>query len=506
MFNIRNFSFLCSLFLAIFLAGCEQNVVEEIDYTPPKENEYKQPTAIKKALENAWYEKINITLTKEVPIAQMLKGIAQRLDLKLVLNIKDTEGINYCAKNKPFIEVLADICEANEWKLLIKGRNAKISKDSAYMHSYSIPYLIGERKGVADTSFSGSGNIDGSSSNSVNIGSNAKLSNTATLDAFDELRKSIEMIAQSEAENTVKFSIHKQGGILNVIATQKVHRMIMKYINLLSRQMRNQILIEARIYEIELFENFETGVDWSKLINFSFGTAQAPITTEALQGGIGFGLIKNVTDNMDKFEGNILTFLRRFGKVHSMSNPRVMIANNNFAIFKIVDNKVFFRLTQHNTFDENQQNRRGNNNQQTTRISSEIHTIPVGVILLVQPSIDEHGKITISLHPTISEVHDEVDDPAIILMANNANRRAPTSKIPVIKTRELDTVFTTEENKISIIGGLLYSKKRETESGLPFEWLSGSKKKLSEKKEIVIAIKAKIVYCEQNADEAVFLE
>lgn len=502
---------MCNFLLAstLLLAGCDDDITPAIDYTLPKEDPVSKPTAPKKVLEHGWYEKINITLTKDVPVTDMLKSIAQKLDLKLVFNIQDVEGINYAAKNKPFIEILSDICQMHDWKMRIKGKNAKISNDSVYMHTYSIPYLLGERKSVADTSFTGtSGHSEsGSAASSVNVGSNAKLSNVATIDAFEELRKNIEMIAATEAEGAVKFSIHKQAGILTVIATQKVHKMITKYINLLSSQMRNQILVEARIYEITLDEAFETGVDWHRLVNFGLGQAQLPITMTKHGGQFSFGLIKNVADNLDAFEGSILTFLRTFGKVHSMSNPRVMITNNNFAIFKIVDNEVFFKLTQHSTFDPSM-GKKGNQ-QMNTRVSSEIHTIPVGVTLLVQPSIDEHGKITIALHPTISEVHDRLEDPALVIMANNANignRKVPESKIPVIKTRELDTVFTTEENKISIIGGLLYTKNEEAESGFPFGWLGSHKEKRAKKKEIVIAIKAKIVYCQQNADETVFVE
>jgi type II secretory pathway component GspD/PulD (secretin) len=99
-------------------------------------------------------------------------------------------------------------------------------------------------------------------------------------------------------------------------------------------------------------------------------------------------------------------------------------------------------------------------------------------------------------------VHEEVDDPALLLI--NQTDHKIVSKIPIIKMRELDTVFSTKEDKIAIIGGLLYSKKKQTESGLPF--FAGKQEKLSEKKEIVIAIKAKIAYCPQNPNELVFVE
>ena len=501
-------------FSSLLLVGCDEDAnTHESDFAVPdvpKEEEQSKPKEARRPLESGWYEKINITLTKDVPMAEMLKSVAQRLDLKLVFNIKDTMTINYSAKNKPFIEVLSDICELNDWKLRIKGKNAKVADDSPYMHTYSIPYLIGERKGVADTSFSGSGSSGmagaGSTSGTVNIGSSARLSNDISLNAFEELRKNIEMIASTEGENAVKFSMHKQAGILTVVAKQKVHRMITKYINLLSKQMRNQISIEARIYEIHLHEKFATGVDWSNLANIGLdalsnakGGAAIPFRMNSTTDG-GIGVI--ITGQPQRAAGQIIQFLRRYGKVHSLSNPKVMITNNNFAVFKVVDNKVFFKISQQQMINPTT----GRPLPISNNISSEIHTIPVGIIMLVQPSIDEHGKITIALHPTITEVEDEKDDPAISMMAAQQGKQLPASKIPIVKTRELDTVFTVEENKVAIIGGLLYNKKEDKESGVPLSWLGSSKERFSEKREIVIAIKAKIVYCQQNPDESLFLE
>lgn len=497
-----------------FLAGCEENIVEEQDFQIPQNNT-EELAKIKKPLENAWYEKINITISKDANIVEILKGIANKFNLKIIFNIKQHENINYSAKDKPLIEVLSDICDILNWKLQIKGRNGKISDDATYMHTYYVPFLIGERVGASDSSFSGTPGKQSDKGSSINIGSSGSLSSAVNLNPFEELRKNLEIIAEtkeSENENektekVLKFSIHKQAGLLTIIAKQKVHKMIVKYLNLLSKQMRNQILIEARIYEVELYEQFETGIDWAKLLTIPFAKEGFPLLGSMSENGaLNINIFNHDPSKpFNQLEGSIISFLRRFGKVHSISNPRVMIANNNIAIFKVVDNRVFFKLTQNERQSYSHNSRNNNIPDISSTISSEIHTIPVGIILLVQPSIDSNGRITISLHPTISEVHQEIEDPALAIMANNA--KIPiSSKIPIVKTRELDTVFTTEENKTAIIGGLLYSKKSDTESGLPLSWFGGKKAKLSEKKEIVIAIKAKIIYSQENYDELVFVE
>lgn len=495
---IKTFSVIIFCFLLI---GCEEDRALNVEIIKPTEEEIVEAPE-KKPLEDAWYKKIDITLIKEAPVIPILKNIAQKFNLKLLFNVEQIEGINYCAKDKPFIEILSDICDINGWKLRIKKNNGKISTDTPYMNSYCVLYLMGEKKGNSDTS--ATNNIDHYNKlTQIHSGSNAKLSNEIKINPFEELQKNIEMIATSIEGEGVKFSIHKQAGVLNVVAKQKIHKMVMSYINLLARQLRNQILIEARIYEIELFERFETGVNWSPFIASGMASQNIPIMATQ-NGAFRIGLLTETSTS--QIEGNILSFLRQFGKVNSISNPRVTIANNSFAIFKIVDNKVFFKLRNDYLFNPHHNNNKKDKNNQAfgSRMSSEIHTVPVGVILAVQPSIDANGRIMISLHSIISEVHDEIDDPAAAFISNDNSK--VISKIPIIKTRELDTVFSTKEDKVAIIGGLLYSKKKKEESGFPIWVFGGKKQKLSEKKEIVIAIKAKIGYCPQNFNELVFLE
>lgn len=483
----------------LLLSGCVKDRVLpqdlKVEFEEDRSREIRLVEKSRKQLEEPWYKDADINVNKNVPLLEYLRSIAKTLGIKLQISVDEGKNINYSAKKKSFFEILRDICAQNGWKLTINGLNAKISPDIPYIHTHQVPYLLQSRKTQTETS---AGSIN--EKENFSIGSSAKIENTSTLDAFEELQKNLENILsnyETEGEKKLKFTIHKQAGTVTLFATQRIHRIINNYINLITKNMRNQVLIEARIFEVGLYEGLETGIDWSRI--FARGLDNdIPISAadNSTPGAISLALVNKTPigspPTWPKITGTILTLLKTFGKVQSISNPRIIVANNQVGIFKVVDNKVFFRLKQKIMQSSNivLGSAQPTN---TDIITSEAHTIPVGIIILVQPSIDESGRITIALRPTISEVDHEVEDPAVVLMAQKNNLNV-SSKIPVIKSRELDTVFTVEEDVPVIIGGLLYSKKSERESGLPnFGWLQGSKKRASEKKEIVILMKAKLI-------------
>lgn len=509
------------LILSLFLFGCNDDGVinsekfkEELDkdFERPKIDEPKDHKAPSSKINDLWYTKVDITITKEVPMVDMIKSIASKLGLKIVFNVKDPIGVNYVAKNKPFLEVLEDLAEMQAWKIKINALNAKISVDAPYFQIYSIPFLMGIRNNASETSFSGKSGAGGGTGASdgatnfggVNLGSQATLSTTAQLDVFQELKRNLEILfPATEGEEVVKFSIHQQGGVLSVIATQKNHRMLARYINTLAKKISNQILVEARIYEIELLESYETGVDWGRIMSYPLLKYGAPIQSA---GMFSLELVSKPAQSFSELSGSIAKYLREFGKVNSVSNPRMLIANNNTGIFKAVENQVFFKMRKETSAITvgKDDNRRGKDELTTMQIFSDIQTVPIGTIILVQPSICDDGRITIALRPTITEVHGTIEDPAVKLMAKGIDDKIK-SEIPIVKTRELDTVFTTEEGRVVIIGGLLYSTKEDKESGLPFSWFGGHKKKLSKKKEVVIVIKATKESFDGNLYDIIYL-
>ncbi|MEJ0010475.1 MAG: hypothetical protein WDN72_08250 [Alphaproteobacteria bacterium] len=69
------------------------------------------------------------------------------------------------------------------------------------------------------------------------------------------------------------FVINRQAGILSVNATQRQHEMIQRYLDLMTRNNSAQVLIEAKIVEVQLSDQFSSGIDWTHVIGKALGNS-----------------------------------------------------------------------------------------------------------------------------------------------------------------------------------------------------------------------------------------
>jgi len=138
--------------------------------------------------------------------------------------------------------------------------------------------------------------------------------------------------------------------------------------------------------------------------------------------------------------------VQEFGTARTLSSPRVLALNNQQAILKVAENDVFF------TVDVDLSVIGSTTTAQVVQsVDTEVNTVPIGLIMTVQPSIDrETGEITMNLRPTITRVVRRVRDPNPELAAADV-----VSEIPVVEVREVDTVVRMRSGEIMIMGGLM---------------------------------------------------
>ena len=320
----------------------------------------------------------------------------------------------------------------------------------------------------------------------------------------------------------------RETGMLTVIATQREHERVQAVINRMLNSAHRQVLIEATIVEVQLSEEYQQGVNWSKMnLNgggWSFqqqpGGAQA-LTSGALSGtgpgGIVFPTVPPASSSLPGgatvaglasaastpslgvlryldtgAHGNIgvaVSLLQSFGKVKVLSSPKLSVLNNQTAVLKVVDNLVYFTINVNVTPGSA-------TTHAVVTYSSTPNTVPVGFVMSVMPQIDDNGGVTINMRPTISRVIDYVNDP------NPALATASTiSRVPEIQTREIESVMKVENGDIAVMGGLMQeslSDKRDQIPGagsLPiignlFRYISDS----STKSELVIFLRPTVIH------------
>src|SRR5262249_31946095 len=76
--------------------------------------------------------------------------------------------------------------------------------------------------------------------------------------------KPIDQPSKSVIPNSY-YTINKQAGIISVMANKRKQKSIADYINKLRESMSMQVLIEAKVIEVALDEEFAGGIDWSKI-------------------------------------------------------------------------------------------------------------------------------------------------------------------------------------------------------------------------------------------------
>lgn len=402
-----------------------------------------------------------------LPVEDVLMELVKQTQVSLVMDPLLSGIVMIQAHKKPFIHVVRQICDMANLRYKIKSGILYIEPDTPYLKSYPLQFLNLMRQNeskisVATDVFSsmhyskngkhGAGNIDN--------GSNTLLKGQSKTNFWEELELNLSMIlGETGQKSDASYTIHRQAGILTVKASQKTHDQVKTYLDLLTENTTAQVLIEAKIVEVTLKDEFKSGINWHSIrtdfnlnaplgdivVPGMFNPALAPVRDVISLGATG----RNLT--------TIASLLSRFGTVRTLSNPRITVSNNQPAVLKVATNQVFFQV---------QYNRElGNDNRpETERASSLIQTVPIGLVMVVQPSINtQAGKITLNLRPTISRVTSFKEDPAVGVLTNNTR----TSKIPEIQVRELDSVLNVTDGEVIVMGGLMEERSDNESSGVP---------------------------------------
>lgn len=414
----------------------------------------------------------SLSLSEGVPLKGALIELARNNDIDLQLDPKITGNLVFSMKNRLFIEIIHHLCELAGLRYKVLGTSLKIEIDDPYPENYAVQFLnlarTSENKiSIATDVFS----TMRDQKNAADNGSNSSVTTIAQSDFWTELEGNLKIILSggTSTEAAPHFSIHKQGGLISVIGTSKQHHRVSEYLKKLRQAVSTQVLIEAKIIEVSLNDQYRSGINWQKItggdLNFEapFGTmAQRPgfMDPTAAQGDlISLGL-------KGRNFMSLLKAIEEFGSSRTLSSPRLTVMNNQTAILKVAQNQVYFRLN----YDK-QMNL--HNQRENISVSSDIQTVPIGLVMSVQPSIDHStGEVILSLRPTISRLSKSVNDPAvdIAFSANNSSDfpiEHKPSLIPVVEVREIDSVLRLKSGEIAVLGGLMEVRAANETNKLP---------------------------------------
>jgi len=243
------------------------------------------------------------------------------------------------------------------------------------------------------------------------------------------------LVRHSTFREAASVIVNAEGGIVTVRATQRQHDRIQEFVDRVVNSARRQVLIEATIVEVALSDGYQQGINWSKL------------TSGGLFTFSGDSLTKNAV-NLTYTNGDpttAITMLNSFGTTKVLSSPRLSVMNNQTALLKVVENYVYFNVKADTTTTANFG--------ATTTYTTTPQSVSVGLVVSVTPQIGEGDAITLNVRPTITSVAREVADPNPDLRKNNIN-----NLVPVIRTKEIESVMRVASGNIAVLGGLMEDK------------------------------------------------
>ncbi|MFA4993906.1 MAG: secretin N-terminal domain-containing protein [Bdellovibrionales bacterium] len=457
---------------------------------------------------------VSITVTDSVPVRDVLMELVHKTGANLQLDPRVQGSVIITANNQPFEQVLRRICALANLRYTADDSFIYIKPDEPYQKSYRLDYLSLARKASSDTSIStnvfdidvNTGSSNGAASNrsssAAENNSTAKVSGVSDADFWAETERSLAQILGSGERKTngkTNFSINKQAGIVTVFADQKQQDAVASYFTELRRKSSAQVLIDARIIEVELDESYQSGIDWTGLFKnnltlgneialaSNFGTEHPFNANGVFTAGLAGGSF-----------GGIINLVQTFGTTRVLSAPRVTVLNNQTAVMKVATNQVYFVTQAQFTTTTNAS---GASITTNPVYSSTPRTVPVGLVMTVQPSIDaKNNRVTMTLRPTISRVVGQVDDPSIGLNAAVAGvASAVKSQIPVLAVREMDSVIQLQSGEIAVMGGLMQDSSINEDQGVPgladISWIGNlfkSRNNQGRTSELVILLRATI--------------
>ena len=537
------------LFLIALIAGCENTpprteTLEKIEQTigagiAEKSDEHAVPSAVADELIPTLRldvpavpdiddkQRFDIAVN-EVPADQFFMSLVDGTPYNMVVHPEVTGTISLNLKNVTIPEVLAASRDVYGFEFDQLGYGFQVLPARLEARVYQINYLNIDRSGSSQT-FVSSGTLqegpgaqqtggaevpDGRNGRGQRAVVGTQISTRHPPTSFwDELQLSLSaIVGDSEGRSVV---VNPQSGVVVVRAIPNELREVEAYLRATQLIAQRQVILEAKILEVELAEGFQSGINWATVFgDFSFfhtggGTnlvgesglsdiaganvSQIPGTT-ALNGvaASAFGGVFAAAFNGNDFTA-LIELLETQGNVQVLSSPRISTMNNQKALIKVGTDEFFVTDVSTTTITST-----------TTQTTPNIELTPFfsGIALDVTPQISYTGDVTLHIHPTVSQVVDQQKNISI----GGVNQTLPLARSTV---RESDSIVRAKNEQLVVIGGLMQERSNEDDAKTPtlgdlpgVGALFRQKRTQESKSELVILLRPIVIEGDQQWAEA----
>jgi MSHA biogenesis protein MshL len=440
-------------------------------------------------------------------------------------------------------EALEAIRDVYGFDFKIDGRRITVYAPTLQTRIFTVNYPHSQRVGNSELRVapgaalqSSGGSSTGASGSAASTagaqtGEGSRVTTTSKTDFWAELSGAVQgLIAGSKGSSVV---VSPQAGIMAVRAMPEELRQVDIFLKAAQIAIERQVMLEAKIVEVELRDGYQSGIDWSALKNGGGstgamgvigGNTNSPITSSATTIASTNTLVRGVQANLpglaagaslladgvslpgagsglfglafatDGFQA-VLGFLETQGDIQILSSPRIATLNNQKAVLKVGAEDFFVT---------NVSGGSNNTNNSTAGSASTMPSITLtpffsGISLDVTPQIDGGKNIMLHVHPSVTTVNEKSKQ---IDLGSAGNYMLPLASSSM---NESDTLVRIQDGNIVAIGGLMQIESSRKSSGLPgtsemgfLSNLFGNKANTGRKKEVVVLIKPTIIRTAQD--------
>ena len=546
---------IAALALLLALAGCGQtplkpSIAHVLADDPRPEGTIPAPVQMAPVLPlptPAGRPETYSVVVNNVRVQDLLFALARDAKLNVDIHPGVTGSVTLNAIDQSLPQLLGRLSKQVDMRYEIDGQTLSIMRDTPYLRVYRIDYtnIARDASGQANlsTQVSGSGGSGGGSSGSGTQNNSTSIVKSASVNKFwetlvanikDLLRETDKVVpltqgatpapaaavqapaqgapgapavpaVAAQAQPVVEFReaasviANAEAGVLSIRATSRQQEKVQEFLDQVMASVKRQVLIEATVAEVQLNNQYQRGIDWTRLrrvAGFGFtqasGATPAGINTSAFTLGFASGPALGVAGT--------IKLLESFGDVRVLSSPKLSVLNNQTAILKVVDNLVYFTVSATTTTAAN--------SPAVTTFSTTVNSVPVGFIMTVVPQISENDSVLLNIRPTISRKLTDVADPnpslanpcGIPVPVGGCNIPGISSLIPVIQTREMESMMRVQSGQTAVLGGLMQDTVSNIEDTIPgvrsipgIGQLLAQRKDLNQKTELVIFLRSTVI-------------
>lgn len=393
-------------------------------------------------------------VVQDVDVRELLFAMARDADINIDVHSSVTGSVSLNAIDQTLPQILDRLSKQASiiWEFE-RDDYLTVEQDLPVLRNYRIDYVnVARNAQSAVTVASGVGGDETNTSTSV-------LNQVSNNDFWQTLETNLSTILGESAEDTGASSIimSPESGLVTVRATSRQHEDIYAFIESVRTRALYQVLIEATIVEVNLNDRFQSGVDWSLLDR---DNGQVNFTQDLL--GLNLNDVPTNVLTITKSAGPdainaTVKLLSQFGDTRVLSSPKIMALNNQTAMLRVVDSRIYF------TIEVEPGVAASAAGPGTPPVyTSEVHTVPIGFTMAVTPQISANDQVTLNVRPTISRIVRFVNDPNPALADNNI-----INAIPEVQIREIESILKVESGQIAILGGLMQDTIENSNAGLP---------------------------------------